>query len=439
MLLWTDSTWQKCGVAKHDGVLVALSGGADSVALLLELLRLQRTGFVSRVEAAHLHHGIRGTDADADAGFVRALCEQQNVPLVTDYADVPKLAKADGISLELAARNARYAFLERVRVERSLECIALGHHRDDQAETVLLRLLRGSGTDGLAGMRVRSGRLIRPLLYTGKDEILSYLKERGQDFCTDATNFETDAARNRIRLELMPLLRTMNPSVSETLSDTAMHIAEDADLLNRLADDAFRESDPDRMDRNTLQSLERPIRIRVLKRLLPYSDYTHADLDRLDALLWGQTGDTVTLKNGVVAWLDSSSLRIGRNDPKSFLVRVPESGSVRLPGGTLTVGSVQMAVVPCGGCDAYVDADRLSGTVFARPPKNGDRFTPFGMHGSRLLSDYLTDRKVPRFERDIPILCDEKGVVFIVGHTVDERMRVMADSKHILHYHYEED
>ncbi|MBQ1821042.1 MAG: tRNA lysidine(34) synthetase TilS [Clostridia bacterium] len=439
MLLWTDQTWRSCGVSASDGVLVALSGGADSVALLLELLRLQRNGLVSRVEAAHLHHGIRGSFADADAEFVRALCKRLAIPLISERIDVPERAKETGESLELAARNARHAFLERVRKDRSLEAVALGHHRDDQAETVLLRIIRGTGTDGLSGMRLRSGYLVRPLLYTGKDAILSYLKERGQDFCVDATNFEPDATRNKIRLELMPLLRMMNPSISETLSDMATHISEDADLLNRIADDLFRESGPYRMDRNHLQTMERPIRIRVLKRMLPYSDYTHTDLDRLDALLSGQTGDTVTLKNGVVAWLDSQSLRIGRNDPKSFLVYAPKTGSVRLPGGTLTVESVSKAVVPCGGFDAYVDAGRLSGTVFLRPPVNGDRFTPFGMHGRRLLSDYLTDRKVPRFERDIPILCDEIGVVWVVGHTVDERMRVTADSKHILHYHYEED
>ena len=439
MLLWTEQTWRQCGVSSSDGVLVALSGGADSVALTTALCELQRNGRISRLEAAHLHHGIRGKEADADAAFVRSFCERLGIPLTLEYADVPAAAKRDGVSLELAARRIRYAFLERVRSGHGLDCIAVGHHRDDQAETVLLRILRGSGTDGLSGMRVRSGRLIRPLLYTGKDEILSYLRERGQVYCTDATNFEPDAARNRIRLELMPILRAMNPSITETLSDMAAHIAEDADLLNRLADDAVGGSGPDRMDRHTLQTLERPIRIRILRRMLPYSDYTHADLDRLDALLSGQTGDTVTLKNGVVAWLDSKALRIGRNDPKTFLVRVPEAGSVRLPGGTLTVESVQKAIVPCGGFDAYIDADRLSGTVTARPPKTGDRFTPFGMRGTRLLSDYLTDRKVPRFERDVPILCDENGVVFVVGHTVDERMRVTADSKHILHYHYEED
>lgn len=436
MLLWTDSTWQACGVAESDGVLVALSGGADSVALLLELHELQRKGLISRLEAAHLHHGIRGVDADDDAAFVRALCDRLSVPLTTDRADVPKLSREDGISLELAARNARYTFLERVRAERSLDFIALGHHRDDQAETLLLHLLRGSGTDGLAGMRLRAGRLIRPMLLTGKSEILAYLRECGQDYRTDATNFETDATRNRIRLNVIPVLETVNPAAKKALSEAAEHVAEDAAFLNTLAERAAKDCGN---DREKLLALPKPIRMRVLRGMLPYTDFTRADLDRLDALLSAQTGSRATLKYGAVAWTDAKTIRIGMPENEPFCVPVPDSGSVKLPNGTLTVERVKRAAIPCKGCDAYIDADRLTGTVIARSAQNGDRFTPLGMKGAKLLSDYLTDRKTPRYERAMPIVCDGAGIVFVAGHTVDERMRVTADSKHILHYHYEED
>ena len=436
MLLWTDSTWAACGVSASDGVLVALSGGADSVALLLELFKLQRNGRISRLEAAHLHHAIRGAEADADEKFVHALCARLHVPLVSERIDVPKIAAEKGVSLELAARTVRYAFLDRVRRDRSLDCIALGHHRDDQAETVLLHLLRGSGTDGLAGMRLRSKNLIRPLLFTDKETILAYLAENQQDFCTDSTNFETDATRNRIRLQVLPVLKTVNPNVKRALSDAAAHIAEDSAYLNRLADEAKTACGA---NREKIKSLERPIRMRVLRQMLPYSDFTADDLDRLDALLNGQTGDTATLKNGVIAWLDAEDLRIGVPKPESFSVSVPTEGSVRLPHGVLTVERTDKAVVPCSGFDAFIDADRLHGAVTARSPKPGDRFTPFGMKGAKLLSDYLTDRKIPRFERTMPVIADETGIVFVAGFTIDDRMRITADSKHILHYHYKED
>ena len=436
MLLWTEQTWAKCGVKETDGILVALSGGADSVALLLGLFELQKTGRIARLCAAHLNHGIRGEHADADEAFSRELCERLGIPFFQRRVDVPALAASENSSIELAARSARYAFLRDVKNEQGLDWIALGHHRDDQAETVLLRLLRGSGTDGLAGMRVKTGELIRPLLKTGKDEILAYLSACGQDYCTDATNFETDATRNRIRLAVLPVLEEINPSAKAALASAASHIAEDAEFLNLLADRALRECGT---DREKLLAPDRPIRLRVLRRLLPYTDYTHADLDRLDALLSGQTGDTVTLKNGVVAWLDASDLRIGRPEQTDFCLPLPASGTVRLPNGTLSVERVDRAVIPCGGNDAYVDADKLHGAMIVRTPGDGDRFRPFGMHGSKLLSDCFTDRKVPRFERQRPIVCDEDGIVFVAGYTIDERVRVTAQTLHVLHYHFEED
>ena len=436
MLLWTDSAWAACGVSATDGVLVALSGGADSVALLLELLKLQRNGCIRRVEAAHLHHSIRENEADEDAAFVRSLCDRLRVPLVSERIDVPKIARESCVSLELAARNARYAFLERVRTDRDLDCIAIGHHRDDQAETLLLHLLRGSGTDGLAGMRPRSGRLIRPLLFTDKAEILAYLAEKKQAYCTDQTNFLPDATRNRIRLEVLPVLETVNPNVKRALSDAATHIAEDSDFLNELAAEAAAACGT---NREKLKALPAPVRTRVLRDLLPYADFTAADLNRLDALLAGQTGDQATLKNGVTAWLDATDLRIGVEESEPFLIPLPTEGSVLLPNGTLSIERVGSALLPCGGFDAYVDADRIRGGMIARSIRKGDRFTPLGLFGSKLLSDYLTDRKVPRFERTTPVVCDEAGILFVVGHTIDERMRVRADSNHILHFHFEED
>lgn len=436
MYLWTDSTWRKCGVSDHDAVLVALSGGADSVALLLGLLERKDEGAIIGLAAAHLHHGIRGTEADEDESFVRSLCNSLEIPLISDRIDVPSIAEQNGISLELAARNERYAFLEKARIATGCQLIALGHHRDDQAETVLMHLLRGSGTDGLAGMRFRSGRLIRPLLMTPKSDILSYLASRNQDFRSDSSNRSYDATRNRVRLYVMPVLETINPSAKKTLSDAAFHVAEDVDYLDSLADEALRTAG---CNRNKLLSLPRPIRLRVLKRLLPYEDYTRADLLRLDSLLSGQTGNRVTLKSGIIAWVDATSLRFDRLGSDSFFVPLSGCGKVRLPNGTLSVSAADCAVFPTNGFDAFVDADRIRGETFVRSPQSGDRFTPFGMHGSKLLSDYLTDRKVPRYERNVPLVCDEDGILFVAGYTVDERMRVCASTEHILHYHYEED
>ena len=436
MFVWTDSTWAECAVSRSDGVLVALSGGADSVALLLGLCSLRTDGKIARLCAAHLHHGIRETEADDDEAFARGLCAALDVPFVSERVDVPALAATQGISVELAARNARYAFLERVRVEQGLSVIALGHHRDDQAETVLLHLLRGSGTDGLSGMRVRSGNLIRPLLKTGKDEILAYLRDRGQPYRMDSTNLIPDATRNRIRLSVIPAMEEINPAAKRTLAQTAERVGEDAAYLLELADCALHTCGT---DRRKLLALDRPIRLRVLKRLLPYDDFTGADLLRLDGLLNGQTGDTVTLKNGVIAWLDAGELRFDGAPVEPYRVDLPERGTVRLPNGTLHIEPVETAAVPCGKNEAYVDADRLKGRLIARTPEAGDRFTPFGMQGSKLLSDCYTDRKIGRFFRNGPVIADERGIVFVAGLTMDERLRVGAQTKRMIHFTFEED
>ncbi len=436
MFVWTDSTWSECGVCESDGVLAAVSGGADSVALLLGLFELHKTGKIAQLCAAHLNHCIRAAESNGDEDFVKALCASLDIPLYAERIDVPALAKERSVSLELAARNARYAFLERVKSEAGLDVIALGHHRDDQAETLLLHLLRGSGTDGLAGMRIRNGDRIRPLLRTGKEEILRYLCECSQAYRTDSTNLVADAARNKIRLQAIPVLESVNPAVKQTLAKAAELIAEDADYLAKLADRAFRECGA---NRNKLLALDRPVRMRVLKRLLASDDYTSADLVRMDALLHGQTGDMATLGNGVTAWLDAYDIRFGIPEQTEWCIPLPDAGAVRLPNGTLTIECAEKAEIPCGMFDAYVDADRIEGKSYVRTPKAGDRFTPFGMRNDRLLSDCLTDRKVPRFLRNMPIICDERGILFVTGYTIDDRMRVTAQTNHIRHYHYEED
>ena len=435
MFVWTDSTWTECGVSKSDGVLAALSGGADSVALLLGLHELQKNGRIARLHAAHLHHGIRREEADADEAFAKALCESLGIPFHAERIDVPALAKERGISVELMARDARYAFLERVKCEAGLTVIALGHHRDDQAETLLMHLLRGSGTDGLAGMRVRSSDRIRPLLRTGKDEILAFLRERGQSYRTDSTNLLPDATRNKIRLTVLPALETVNPAAKRALSGAAERIAEDADYLAKEAERAYAACGT---DRKKLCALERPIRLRVLKRILNSPDYTSSDLNRLDALLSGQTGDCATLGNGTTAWLDAQSLRIGIPQQNRACIPLPDCGSVRFGNGTLTIERVDHASFPCSAFDAYVDEDRIVGQTLVRTPQTGDRFTPLGMQGERLLSDCLTDRKVPRFLRSMPVVCDERGILFVAGYTIDEGMRITAQTTHIRHYHYEE-
>jgi tRNA(Ile)-lysidine synthase len=237
-------------------VVLGLSGGADSVALLDALVSLSgRRGF--HVVAAHLDHGLRPGSTD-DASFCRALCERLGVPLRAASADVAARARRERGGLEQAARRERYAFLRRVREETGASVIAVAHTRDDQAETLLLRLLRGAGATGLGGMRPRSGDLVRPLLRVSRDEVLAHLRERGLAWREDPTNVDMRHTRNRIRHELLPYLEArFNPSLREGLSRTARILRDEADHLateaEALLDEIARvDGDQVRLDRHAL-------------------------------------------------------------------------------------------------------------------------------------------------------------------------------------------
>ena len=430
MYILRDEMLSVCGLKPSDGVLIALSGGADSVALLLESFRWKRENKIAAVAAAHFHHGIRGVEADRDAAFCRDLCNRLAISYYEGRADIPSLAKEKGLSLETAAREERYRFLRKTKEAAGLSCIATAHHRDDQAETLLLHLIRGSGLEGLCGMRPKNDDVIRPLLYVSKADILSFLAERNQPYCMDSTNDSLDATRNRIRHSVLPLLRELNPNVSDSLSRTAAYLSEDAAHLQAEAEKAF----ADVKNRYALAQLPPAVRKRVTRYYLPYSDFDRNDVETLDSLLTAQTGTIRMLKNGFIAWTDSERLHVDQQEPVDYCVPLFVGEPCKLPNGkTVTLEKVETSFFPCNPVEAYIDASAVRGELSVRTMRAGDRFTPFGMKGSRLLSDYFTDRKVPRFSRNVPLVCDESGIVWAAGYTVDDRVKVCSTTKQLYH------
>ena len=430
MLILREDALIRCGVRRCDRVLVALSGGADSVALLLAFRSALERGRIASLGAAHLNHGIRGEEADRDESFCRDLCASIGVPFYARRVDVPALAKQSGQSLEAAARIARYAFLNEVLKTGGYTLLATAHHRDDQAETLLLHLLRGCGTDGLAGMRERTGALIRPLLTVSRNEILAYLDERGQPYCTDSTNNDDDALRNRIRHAVLPLLDTLRPDASKAIAETAALVGTDADYLNAEADRLFESVG----DRASLAALPDALRLRVLKRYLPYDSYDRLDLKKLDALLTAKNGAQRDLKQGYVAWAFGDRLTVKKRgdspfDREPYCVSLAIGETVSIPHGTVTAAAVKNASFPCDARTAYLNRDAIQGNLTVRSLRAGDRFTPLGMKGHKLVSDCFIDRKVQREDRAVPVVEDETGILWVAGLTVDERARVSDGDK----------
>ncbi len=426
-----------CGCGPGDKVLVAFSGGADSTALLFSLQDLMEQGRIGGLFAAHLNHGIRGENADRDERFCEALCEKLDIPIATAREDVPSLAKARGQSLEQAAREVRYAFLERARLSFDANVIATAHHAGDQAETVLMHLIRGSGLSGLCGMQPRNGLIIHPMLGVNREEILRFLAERGADYCEDETNADSEPLRNRIRNELMPLLETYNPGVVQSLCATAVLVSQDEALLERLTDEAEHDCTAgDGLERSKLSSLPEPLKSRIVrKRLMRIrGDVAQADIRRVLALTDAKTGTAIELPGGLTAWTDASRLYIGAYPAVvSYETPFVPQGETATPRGTFISERVSAWRKPENGDEAFLDLDTLPEGLVVRSRRAGDRFFPLGAPGERKLSDVFTDRKIPKEERDMPLLCAGNEVYYAAGLTISEHAKVKPDTREILH------
>ena len=431
MLLLTERTLTACGLRVRVGVICAFSGGPDSTALLLELKRLRDEGSIGPLYAAHFEHGIRGKESREDLAFCRKLCLKLGVPLFSESGDVPACAAQDGLSLETAARKLRYGFLRRLKAALGADCIALGHHRDDQAETVLLHLIRGSGVRGLTGMAYRSGDLIRPLLGAGRADILSYLGEQGQDYRLDSTNLLPDASRNRLRQQAMSDLTAINPQASAHIAAFADRLRAEDEFLDGLARETVTQG-----SRRALAALPPVLRDRAAMLLLRQAteDFTEADVDRLSALFSQPSGRVATLRGNLIARADGDRVLIGPAEAaESFCRELPLDEPVATPWGVFRAERAAEARIPCESFEAYLDYDRLRGRLVLRQARAGERFVPLGMKGSKLLSDYYIDRKMGHAARQVPILADEAGPVFVPGGTVADRVKITRETERIIH------
>ena len=433
MLLVTERMLTACRLNGREAVVCAFSGGPDSTALLLELKRLRDEKLIGPLYAAHFEHGIRGAESQADLAFCRQVCLDLGVPLFSESGDVPFYAGESGLSQETAARKLRYAFLRRLKKALEAGCIALGHHLDDQAETVLMHLVRGSGMKGLIGMSPRNGDLVRPLLGTKRVDILGYLAECRQPYRLDSTNMSPDYSRNRLRQEVMSSLSAINPCAAEHIASCADRLRAEDEYLDSLARKALDETGG---SRKALASLPSVLRDRAALMLIRQAtdDFTEADVFRLTELFSLPSGRSVPLRGHLVARADGDRLIIGTDRAEEpFCAGIAAGETVWTPWGSYCAEWVQKAIIPCEAHEAYLDGDRLAGELQLRQARSGDRFTPLGMKGSKLLSDYYIDRKMDLGTRRMPIVSDEAGPVFIPGGTVADRVKVSSGTKRIFH------
>ena len=406
--------------------IVALSGGADSVALLLGLLHLGQP-----LVAAHCNFHLRGEESDADEAFVRQLCEERGVKLYVEHFDTKAYAKQQRISIEMAARELRYDYFEKLRQTLGATSIAVAHHRDDNVETLLLNLVRGSGLKGLCGMRRQNGYIIRPLLELSRTDIENYLHAEGQVFRTDSTNTDTAFKRNKIRHELLPLLRTLNPSVEATLAATMQRLTE----AQTIVETAQGTTSSDRLPLAELQASATPLTL-VFDFLAPYG-FSAAQCRQI-ALACSERVGAVYASDGFLCVRDREALIVGKTPPVIENFELPsDAGEVVLPNGAkLTLRRMHRAEltdIPKSANVACLDLARIVPPLIVRSPKEGDRFTPYGMKGTQLVSDYLTNRKRNRLEKlSALLLCDAEGPLWLINERPDQRAVITAQTTTVL-------
>ena len=426
-----------CGVAPGSHVLLALSGGADSVALFCLLLEA-RESMPLVLSCAHVEHGIRGEASLSDLAFVWTLCEEKRVPLYTAHVDAPAYAREHGCGLEDAARTLRYAFLNRTADEIGADAIALAHHAGDQAETVLLHAMRGSDICGLCAMRMRSGRLIRPLLDCRPEALRACLAAIGQPFCEDATNDDRTYARNRVRHDVLPQMEQAVPGAGAALCRLARAAQRDEDYFDGQIDAlnlrVLPLVDGAAMEKNALTGLHPALLSRVLVRLIRHAGLAPQSAETvgriMDAL--AREDAAVNLTGGAHAVIGQRYLCLIRADapcPETPL-RVP--GVTDTPFGRFEVRPAQPGEWGDGKTAQSIPGRRLmDARVGSR--REGETIVPFGKRSPVKLKKLMIDAGVERaMRRSVPVVRGDGEALLVVGLRSAEGCRGNEDEERML-------
>ena len=425
-------------IARHEllerehPVLVALSGGADSVALACVL---QDLGY--KIEAAHCNFCLRGAESERDEAFVTDFCQRRKIVLHRRCFSTHAYAHEHHVSIEMAARTLRYDFFEQLLQERELDCVAVAHHREDNTETVLLNLLRGTGIRGLRGIQYRNGKVVRPLLDVSRQEIEDYLAECHQDYVTDSTNLQDEVQRNKIRLNVMPRMREIYPNADESIHQGARRLSDTFRIYEYGMDLLMQQVVHG--NKILLEELNRtPAPETVLYEILSRMDFNPAQVAAIYEQQGGESGkvyESAThrlLRDREALVFEKKAVRPARLEkvlPLEGIMRVTDDVTFLISRSSYSSGGP----LPREKNVICMDLDKVEFPLVVRMPQTGDRFMPFGMKGMKLVSDFLTDLKKNVFEKERQLLvCSGDKIAWVVGERPDDRFRVTEHTRHIL-------
>ncbi len=424
-------------IAKNDKLLIALSGGPDSVFLFHFLIKYKKK-FKIEFGAVHINHKLRGTEADGDEKFCKELCDEFSVPFFVVRKDVKNLSKKKKLSLEEAGREVRYSEFERIAKQNNYTKIATAHTCDDNAETVFLNLVKGTGIKGLAGIPYQRENIIRPTLVLTKQEILNYLNDNKIKFRIDASNLESDYDRNYIRNEIFPLIREkLNISFEEKILNTSSLVRSFSNQLDKIITTAVDDvSDFDKgrlkMSLSGLKEYDSEFSGDIFKRAIENNfdvSLNFKNLNDIKSLINGQTGDKVSLTKNIIALRERDGILFFKKEKVKDYdeVEIKTGQTVKLDSKKLSIanGIKKPLKFSSDRNREYIAADKIDEKFLIRKWKTGDRFYPIGMKGTKKLSDFLNEQKINSYEKKNQLVLTNKGkIVWVVGLRLDERFKV---------------
>lgn len=419
-----------------DKLLVAVSGGLDSVVLAHVLHKLK-----VEFAVAHCHFGLRAEEADADEQFVRKLAGQYEVPYFVEFFQTKKFAEQEGVSTQMAARALRYEWFERIRQSQGFDYIATAHHQRDTAETMLLNLTHGTGLAGLHGIRPKSGHVVRPLLAVSKPDLYDYVVENRLIWREDASNDSPVYQRNRLRLEVLPVLRDINPNLDQTLSITAERVGGAEEIVRRYVEETAaqaqrQEPEATYLDIRMLQKTAATAV--VLHELLRPFGFSYLVVKDIVQSFGAESGRRFESPTHLLV-KDREQLVITPRNLTKFGTHQLQAGQEALKIDGLHLRTELLEVtegfeVPRGKAVAALDADVLKFPLTVRAWQEGDWFMPIGMKGKKKLSDFLIDQKVPLNLKDnVQVLVSADGkIAWVIGFRPDDRFKVTEETERVL-------
>ncbi len=450
-------------VSAGQKMLVAVSGGPDSVCMLDILIKLHEELDIG-LHIVHLNHKLRGVESDADTEYVTRLARKMEIPVTVESRNVLQYKELKRTTLEEAAREVRYSFFCEVAKSVGADCVAVGHTSDDNVETVLLHLIRGTGTRGLRGLQPVSGwqysgknlRIIRPLLEVNRQETSEYCIENNLEPRIDSSNLSLSPLRNRVRLQLLPVLESYNPQVAEALLRTARIAGDDLAALdveiNRLQENIIeKQGETIILEKESFLEMAPAWQRQLLRKSIEglrgnLKDIEVRHIEEILGMLNRPAGRSIDLPGGLVFAVDYNRYLLTKDETEISPYPVIEGEvGIKIPGETRFSGwSIKTENIKpedmeeADNYTAFFDADKTGETLTVRSRRRGDRFYPLGMTGQKKLGEFMIDAKIPRIWRDrVPIVCSPEQILWVVGCRIDDRVKVTDKTRKVLYLKFE--